>query len=146
MRKILARFALAFALLAGGLSFTTAPPASAGTDEWTTSSCTSPYGTDIWWYNYSGVYGTRYWWNQPNWGVHDDWVGGSIMGVYSDWGWQCGLLGPPVNDSVAGEYPYQEFTNGWIYWDYGCWRVYLKSGHSPWMDGCWSYASKHAIV
>lgn len=142
MRKLLAALVISASLLTSG-AFIIAAPVSAGTDEWTTSGCKSPYGTEIWWYNYSGSYGTRYWWNQPNAGVHDDWVGGAIMDIYTMWDWQCGLIGPPLNDSVWNSgFPYQEFTNGWIYWSADCWRVQLKSGHSPWMNGCWSYSSK----
>lgn len=119
MKKIL----LCIALLFGSLSFNVTS-ATAGQDYWSTSDCRP----NVWWINYTGTYGTRYYWSSQYGVRYDEWVDGPRMNLYSQLGWQCGVLGPPTSH-WDDWYGHQWFENGYIWRDsqYNCLRYHF--GH-----------------
>lgn len=118
LRKIL----LVLALIAAPLVM--ASPASAHWDHWHTTTC-QPAGEVSWYYVPSGQGGNRidYW--RPSTGTLL--VLWPVVGTYSYWGWECGLLGLPTTNAwrqvvcelgYCGDGGIQAFQGGFLAWHY----------------------------
>lgn len=122
MKRIMVIMALCLGLLIPTMAFVVAlsTPVEAGQDYWSTSDCRP----EVWWLNYTGTYGTRYYWSSQSGVRYDEWVDGARMNLYSQLGYQCGVLGPPTSHWDGWT---QWFENGYMWKDYqtGCLRYHF---------------------